>query len=367
MESKNYYRYISGLKGFSCLLVMIGHFVLIYKEALQFVPGFPLLDVVLHSRISFVFNAGYWLYLFFLVSGYLVAKSQVKTAGDVLLKAINRFFRFAFPIFFSYLVIYLIYLLIGFHNGEAAGIFQSFWYQDFYTGQYSLMDVLRSPVDVLFFQKCSLVSPYWVLREMFIASIIIYVLRYAYLSCGYKHDAIYFSVLILAIYLFSSLSPVITTCLIGMLFSFCEDVEGILKKPYFAFWVMVTAMLLYTSSPTYVTVLFFLSLVIFIPKVKLFDTVFSSTAFDFLGKISWGIFSFHWPVMCSLGALIIIAMQPKAGMPASYVTACVVSGIVSLLLAFVFHFSFERLSAYLSSAINGFLKKVLTGLSAGRK
>ena len=75
-------------------------------------------------------------------------------------------------------VIYIIYLTIGFHNGETSVFFDNGWCQKAYAGDYSLLTVFRSPIDVLILGKSSLNSPYWVLREMFVASLIIYAADY---------------------------------------------------------------------------------------------------------------------------------------------------------------------------------------------
>ena len=109
-RKKGYQNHITGLKGAACVLIMLGHFLGLYKYAQQFEPRFRLIDFILDSRFSFFLNEGYWLYLFFVISGYLIAKSEIKSIKDVIYKIINRFFRFAFPIFFAYLVIFTIYL-----------------------------------------------------------------------------------------------------------------------------------------------------------------------------------------------------------------------------------------------------------------
>ena len=56
--------------------------------------------------------------------------------------------------------------------------FDNGWCQKAYAGDYSLLTVFRSPIDVLILGKSSLNSPYWVLREMFVASLIIYAADY---------------------------------------------------------------------------------------------------------------------------------------------------------------------------------------------
>lgn len=361
METKK--PYISGLKGISCVLIMIGHFLGLYKYAEQFLPNISPLDAFIHSRISYILNEQYWLYLFFFLSGYLVAQSRVETVGDVVIKSVKRFFRFAFPIFFAYLVIYLIYILIGFHNANTIVLFQCEWFQNFYSEQYSFMQVLRSPIDVLFYGACSLNQPYWVLKEMLVASIIIYILKYCYLSLSKKNEALCFSALIIITFSFFSVSPVIFACLIGMLVSICENIPEILTKSYFAFWIMLIALFQYLLFQHFVFNIFFLFLIIFVPKVNFINNILSSKLFVFLGEISWGVYSFHWPLMCSLGALLIITLQPTVGLLYAFAIACVIVSIITLVISFIFNLTFERLSSYLSSRIDTHLKQIVSKLS----
>lgn len=359
MESKSYKSYITGLKGFACILIMIGHYLGLYKYAEQFSPRVPLIDTVLDSCLSFLLDEGYWLYLFFVVSGYLIAKCNVKKIGDVVYKTISRFLRFVFPIFFSYVIIYLIYLLIGFHTAETSSLFRCDWYQCFYSENYSVKDVLHGPIDVLILGRSTLNSPYWVLRDMFLASILIYILKYCYFIFGEKNDAICFSALTIITFASSFISTVIATCLMGMLVSVYEGRDKVYKKPYFAFWTMAVTMALYILPKSLVSAFFFISLIIFIPKVKHIDSIFSSKSFQFLGKISWGVYSFHWPLICSFGGKLIIYLQPKVGILKSYFITCVLACISTLIISVIFYFTFERLSSCLLSRIDMYLSHLM--------
>lgn len=356
MQSKKHY--ITGLKGISCVFIMIGHFLGLYKYAQHFVPGFSLLDTILNSRISFVLDEGYWLYLFFYLSGYLVAKSQVKTVKDVVLKSINRFFRFAFPILFSYLVIYLISIFIGFHNSDTKNLFECFWFQKYYADHYSIIDVLRGPIDVLFLGNHLLNTPYWVLREMFASSIIIYIVKYCYCILSKKNETLCFCVLMAITFASFAVSSVVFACLLGMLISIYEDVEGILKKPCVAVGILLMSLMQYLALDHYVINTFFLFLIILAPKVHFIDACLSLKPFKFLGEISWGIYSFHWPLMCALGALLIIKLQPQTGLFVSYVISCFVVFLVTVATSIIFKFTFEKLSSYLSSTINTYIKQI---------
>lgn len=363
MESKKHYNYITGLKGISCILILAGHYLGLYKHAQQFAPRISLLDAVLNSPFSFFLKEGYWLYLFFFISGYLVAKTNIKKPGEIVIKSIRRFFRLAFPVFFAYLLIYILYILIGFHNVSTSALFHCDWFQNYYSEQYSIVHVLRSPIDVLLCGRVVLNGPYWVLRDMFFSSIIIYILKSCYLFLSQKNEAICLSIMVIITVAFVFISPIIASCLIGMLISIYEDVEGILKKPYFAFWAIIISMLQYALSATYIFNVFFIFLILFIPRVKFIDNIFSSSPFRFLGKISWGIYSFHWPLMCSLGSILIIQLQPQIGLLNSYAIACIISSLATFIIAVIFYYTFERLSSYLLANIDICIKRIASQFS----
>lgn len=364
MESKKYYHYITGLKGIACVFVMIGHYLGVYESSQQFLPGIPVLDTILNSRVSFLLNAGYWLYLFFFLSGYLVSKSQVKTVAGVATKSLHRFFRLAFPVFFAYLVIYLISCLTGFYNLQTAKLFRCDWFQSFYSEQYSIMHVLRSPIDVLIHGDAVLNAPYWVLRDMFITSIAIYILKYGYLTLSKKNKAICYAVYVMVTFATVKVSPVITACLIGMLLFMYEDAEGKFSKVYFLFWASIIAISQSVLYGIFLSNVFFVFLILYAPRVKLLDCVLSSKPVVFLGKISWGIFSFHWPLMCSVGAALIINLQPHMGLVKAYLLACVVSAVITFVVSVIFNVTFERLSSHLSTAIDTGLKQITSRLSS---
>ena len=104
----NYKYYIDGLKGVACFFIMIGHFLGIYKYSENFPEDIVALNRLLTSKFSFLLNEGWWLYLFFVVSGYLVGKSTVRTIKDLLVRCVKRILRFVLPISFSYFIIYII-------------------------------------------------------------------------------------------------------------------------------------------------------------------------------------------------------------------------------------------------------------------
>jgi peptidoglycan/LPS O-acetylase OafA/YrhL len=351
MQSQNYKYYITGLKGMACLFIMIGHFLGIYKYAESFVPNIPMIDIIADSYFSFVIDEGWWLFLFFVVSGYLVAKSAVKRKRDIVLKGISRFLRLGFPIIFVYIVIYLIYLICGFHTTDTTSFFQCAWYQSFYTEKgYDITDVLMSPFNVLILGNVALNVPYWVLKMMFLASISIYILKYCYEevnAISEKYESFIFSALVIITIVSIHFSYIFAACLIGMLISLYEEKE-IKTKPYCAFWVMALFVILYILPSIFIAVVFFGSLIIFIPRVKWLNAFFSSKPMLYLGKISWGIYSLHWPIICSVGALTIIKLNSVVGLKTAYLISFFAIVILTIILAIIFYNSFEKLAMYLT-------------------
>ena len=103
-EQKRRLAYIDGLKGAACIMIfVVGHWKMIYTWAESF-NSIPWIDAILASPFSFILNADFWFNLFLVISGYLVARSHVKSIKEVIVKCITRFFRLAFPMKMSILV-----------------------------------------------------------------------------------------------------------------------------------------------------------------------------------------------------------------------------------------------------------------------
>jgi peptidoglycan/LPS O-acetylase OafA/YrhL len=331
------------------LFVMIGHYLGIYKYAQAFTPPeIYWLDDITNSRFSFVISEGWWLYLFFVVSGYLVAKSRIRTVQDIIIKIISRFLRLAFPILFSYLIIYILYICVGFHTTETSALFQCTWFQSYYLGNYSIMDVLKGAYNVLILNDSELNPPYWCLKDMMRSSILIYVLRYLYEKLS-KYQDIAFSVLVIITFYSVRVSSVITACLIGMLVSLYE--ERNIKVSYFAFWAMVIILALNDLPDLIVSSLFFASIIVFVPRINWIESILSSKPVVCLGKINWGIYSFHWPIICSIGALSIIKLNTVYGMINAYALTFWVVLLLTIISAVAFYYSFEKLASFLVGKI----------------
>ena len=340
-----YKPYISGLKGFACLMVMVGHYIGLYKYAEDFPIKTTILDFFdkfLDSKLSFVLDESYWVILFFVVSGYLAASSKIPTIKSFLSKSFMRFLRLGLPVLFAFAIIFVIYKTIGFHTKATIEIFENPFIQSSLIGEYSFFDVIFSPAKVLLAGECLLNDPYWCLREMFLTSILIYFLLW--LKEKIKNDNVFLLFFFVAIIIGLLESKVMYAGLFGMMVALLEKEENkaYLQNKIFVFFLLVLCALMRSIPRSNIACVFFAILIILLPKLPLLNKLFSSKFAEFINKISFGIYSFHWPVLCSIGMLILINMYKRIGLLMACVVVVCVCVVISFFVSIVYYYCIEK-------------------------
>ena len=355
-------KHITAMKGIACIGILLGHFIGLIKYSSEITISIPILTYLKWSPI--IFNENFWLQLFFVVSGYLLAISKVDNIKTLITKTINRFLRLGFPIFFSYIIIYSIGNLIGFHASETSIYFINGWYQNAYTSSYTIKNVLLSPIYVLIKGSCTLNSPFWVLKEMFFASIFIYCYTYikSFISAhtSNKIELLILDIVFLAISLIINFT--VFTCFLGALV-YCIGspiYEELKNNRKYIICIYACAVLLLIcqiiQAHRIFAILFFAILVLIGDNIKPLNTEFAG----FLGKISFGIYSLHWPLICSLGSLIILKMAQSFSLITSLNIALLTSFTVTIILAILFNLTFERFSNFINIKLMEIIDKYLS-------
>ena len=344
IDSKSKTAYINGLKGFACIMVMLGHFIGIYKYAESFPAdskALQLFDVFLNSKLGFLLDESFWVILFFFVSGYLVSFSKISDITDFIYKSVMRFVRLALPILFASIIIFVIQESIGFHTVQTVGIFESLFVQKYYSGSIPLWQALKSPVDVLIFGKSPLCSPYWVLREMLISSILIYLLN---LLKNKININLFFAAWGIAVAVSMVFSNIIFAGLFGMTLNLIQNDKerAYISNKIFLFAVLAFSLSLFVIPRSRIAPVFFCALILIVPEIKICNFIFSCRLSQFINRISFGIYSFHWPVFCSVGMLVIIKTHADLGLTVSAVFAALISATTTLLLSFLYYHIFEK-------------------------
>ena len=337
-------RHINGLKGLACLMVMFGHFIGLYKYAESFPTSsrfLQIFDTFLDSKLNFIIDESFWVILFFFVSGYLVSISKIPDIKNFFFKSFSRFLRLGLPILTACAIIFIIQKTIGFHNSETVSIFESSFIQKPYSDNFSFWQVIKSPIDVLFLKKTAFCSPYWVLREMFITSVTIYFFSFL------KHkinNTLFVALWGTALFASMIVSYVIFAGLLGMTLNFVQydKDKHFIENKLFLFFTLSFCLSLFFISRSCIASIFFGALVLITPKINFFNVIFSYKLAQFINTISFGIYSFHWPVFCSFGMLALIKTYESIGLFASFVLSSLVATIVTIVISILYYFFIEK-------------------------
>jgi len=344
-------------------MVMVGHYIGLYKYAENFPDNSKILDlfdVFLNSKINFILDENFWVILFFVVSGYLVSMSNILSLRIFVKKSLMRFLRLGLPVFCSIAIIFVVYKTIGFYSTETKVLFDNAFIQKAYAGEYNIVQVLLSPINVLLVGDVSLNSPFWVLREMFLTSVIIYFLLF--LQCKIKNGNIFLCIVGIIFFISMVLSIIVFAGILGFVISLIENnnEKKITSEKVFVFFTIIFSASLYFISRTRIACIFFGCLILFIPKLPLICSVFASKIAQYINKISFGIYAFHWPVFCSFGMLCMIKLSASIGLLAAYIISSGISVLITILLAVCFYNFIEKriyvLLRKLDLRIGGYIK-----------
>lgn len=350
MQKRVYRPYISSLKGLACLFVMIGHFLGLVRYADQLPFQSTFLLFLQEHHVHLLFSEGFWLVLFFVISGYLCAQTCVDRFSSFCIKSICRFFRFCFPVFFASALIWLLSTLGLFHNQKTSMLFQNQWFQEAYSDKLSFLMLVRAPFDTLFFGVSHFNNPYYVLHDMMIASFIIYFLQY--LNSKVKSSAIQIAVylVVLTMSWFVSIA-IILPCLLGMGISLLEKNCAFVKNPAFSACVLAIAVIQLSFRFQFRSLIFFSMFMLSLLGFSRIQSMLENRFFMWVGRISFGIYSFHWPLLCSIGSLAILWLSVVIELRTAMLIACGITVLCTILISYGFNNTFEKWSAQMIKKI----------------
>lgn len=221
--------FLDGFKGLLCWFVMFGHFWHIYFGIKGDSPlKHVLFDAILSEPVAkHVFTATFWLYAFLVISGYLLSFSKVGSLKELISKVVKRFLRLFLPIFGAAIFVYAIQETIGFHVGETKEYFINTWFQQYYEENQSFKEMIFDAFHVMFFPTCTFNPPFWVISNMFCASLLIYICKYV--DCLIKRRSHILPWLFLFIATLKD-SQIILACMCGFMLGYYMDIFKRISK-----------------------------------------------------------------------------------------------------------------------------------------
>jgi peptidoglycan/LPS O-acetylase OafA/YrhL len=213
-------------------------------------------------------------------------------------------------------------------------------------------DIFKQSYSAMFDGRCDFNAPFWVIRDMFISSMLIYIFKLT--------DHIFEKKTHLLPILFTLCSlmmdkQVMTACFIGFLIGYYAEGLNKLTAKFRNFFVVFFAVYciflwlkaekvypaVFDNYTEYTLIQCFL--LIALNRFSLPQRFFSSKPFLLIGKISFGIYSFHWPLTCSVGTVVLlkcIEMQwhPIYTLAASFLVSLICTVVISV----VYYFTVEK-------------------------
>ena len=336
--------YIDGMKGMACLFVLLGHFTGIYKYA----EDFSAIDswfmrMLTNGPLSFFSAESYWMQLFLVISGYLTIRyNPPKTCKAFFFKCLKRFFRLAIPVAGTAVFVLALQNTIGFYNFRIQDIIQNAWITRLYETPLTMTDAIKEPFEVLFRGICKFNSPFWCLRDMLIASLLIYLVGWSCKTIKRKGCAI--GILMLVAIMMRR--EVIVACLLGSAVGLFRSQTVTLKIPKMiavcGIFAPVAAFFSHNLFVMDIGFAFYLMSVPFVPCVKKF---WEKSVVKKIGSISFGIYALHWPVTNSFGFGLIYGLSEALNPAVLMALSLAVILIVTFLLAVLFKVTIERLTS----------------------
>lgn len=313
--------YLDGFKGIGCIMVMLGHYYCIYSLAESFLPV-PKLLAVVFKLFGFFLDADLGLFFFALISGYCIAMTKIQNGKEFLWAVSKRFLRFWLPILGANLIIYIIYLLLGFHNAQTVSLFQNSWLQGYYGDEYWLGLAVRDSVKTVIGNGAFFNASFWVISDFFYASIIVYTGSYLEGKCDSRARVLFYLLEFALAMRYQSMNG--AAIVLGSVW-YKEQENPLLGKignqllygaAAFSFLLLSGAAEFFAAktglawiSGAWAKLLYAAVILYTIGRCAKLQRIFENQYLQQLSSLSFGIYALHWPVICSLSCWLFLQVE----------------------------------------------------------
>lgn len=357
----DYLAHISGLKGVGALIVFIHHFFYCFYPL--FIPVGTQSAAVEHiPGANLLVNGNFAVCLFLLLSGYLMARNARRygSLDDYGKAIVGRYLRLMIPLAVAATLSYLLCVL-GAYQIHAVSVALGNELTSNYFSQISSHHLLVSYAWAPFGYHV-LVGPFWMMEYILLGSLLVMAMT---LVIRRQRPVIQLLTVLFGIVIALYLEAYYACVLAGMLLFLIGEQPLALPRA-----VRIPAVLILLAASCWLAAdqdsVFdydqyknILAAVLFVSAVLLsrpLTAFFGSRPLDALGKLSLGVFIFHWPVICSLSCWLFLNW-PMRSQWLLLSVSFVVSLAVSLLLAHLYNRYLAPRAAVLQKWIIDFLDR----------
>lgn len=308
----DYLAHISGLKGMGALIVFIHHFFYCFyplfipagaqSAAIERIPGANLLV-----------NGNFAVCLFLLLSGYLMARNarEYGSLDGYGTAIVRRYLRLMIPLAVAATLSYLLCIL-GAYQIHAVSVALGNELTSNYFNQISFHHLLVSYAWAPFGYHV-LVGPFWMMEYIFLGSLLVMAMT---LVIRRQRPVLQLLTvlfgIVIALYLEAYYSCVLAGMLLFLIGELPLALPRAVRTPAALVFLVASCWLAadqdsvfeYDKYQNILAVFLFVSSVLLSRPLTAF---FRSRPLDALGKLSLGVFIFHWPVICSLSCWLFLS------------------------------------------------------------
>jgi len=350
--------YLDGLRGVLALIVFFHHFLYIYYPEVIFggsyehfsQSGFTGLKWVALTPVNLLFNPGFAIHFFFLLSGYIQTKTFYETENTLLLKKsiVKRYFRLALPVLSVVLLVYCAHKFQWLRKDLIPeNPLTSSWIKSMLPNTFQLQDVFKEGLITAFQRSSRYYQVVWTMPTELANSYLVLLLALALHKLRQQTGLVlvllgvqffllkeYYSIAFVTGMLFARLTTQEKTfrdfcnktlfkilCLLAGLYFGSYPFTGFQGAVLHSIYAPISFFETYPHIISYFIGTTFLFL--FLLHSKRLQQVLSFKVFLFYGRISFMLYLLHFLILLSLGPLIFQSLHQHL----------LLTAIISLLVA----------------------------------
>ena len=338
--------YLDGLRGVAALVVVFSHLIYMLLPAMQtgnFATAHYVVieKIIRYSPLSLFYNGSFAVYIFFVLSGYVLTYKFFKTRNSEIIVsgAIRRYIRLMIPVLFVVLLAFTCMYLGLFQNREAAGLTNSdTWLKTFYDFKPDLVGAIYQGLYGTFVNgDISYDQVLWTMKYEFFGSMLVYVmalffgnLRHRWIFYGATAlllaDTCYLSFVIGLVFsdLYNSFDRrrfaveskyiLIFLLICGLSLGSIYEAGILMLLARFGIWLPATLLPISGAG----MILFVLL------NSRFLQGLLATKIPAYLGKISFSMYLIHLIVICSLSSALIVLLGTSV---TYYLVVLIVAGI----------------------------------------
>lgn len=357
LAEKQKLQHIEGIRGLAAIIVVLHHYSLAFYPALNFGDasqahiGSGSLELMMaNSPLNLIYNGGFAVCIFFILSGYVLSNAYHQTNNPKILiqYAIKRYFRLLVPVSASIIIAYA-FIKIGFmHNANLGAVTKTNdWLSAAFDHDGGLVAMIKNIfVDVFFFKDNQYNPVLWTMTYELLGSFLIFSFLLAIHPLKYKMS-LYIG-LILA--LFFTDNNFYAAFILGVVLNkYVTQQQAVVKPIVIPKWVisLILIMGLYFCSyplaidvnhTIYGVITFpfllnyefyhvvgsFMVMFVILHSEKL-KTMLSGKTMSYIGKISFSFYLLHFIILCSFSCYLFSLFYSKCNYNLAVLLACLCS------------------------------------------